>query len=199
MILRVDDHRPAGVPPLKDVERQVQEAIYFSQLQPALRAYLTKAREDAYIDIKPGFVDTGPAPSRPSRSSRPMPLRPEEEEGGREAALRAYALHGQGSTKPPASDSGSAVRTRPSAATATRPPRPAKAARPAKAEEDPAREDSLRAGSRARRSRPVRRRLRRRATTSVRGSLGSGHPRRIWLRATRLQAKPWPSPRAPRR
>jgi peptidyl-prolyl cis-trans isomerase SurA len=41
------------------VERQVQEAMYFEQLQPALRAYLTKAREDAYIDIKPGFVDTG--------------------------------------------------------------------------------------------------------------------------------------------
>jgi peptidyl-prolyl cis-trans isomerase SurA len=59
VILKVDSHQQAGVPPLKDVERQVQEAIYFQQLQPALRTYLTKAREDAYIDIKPGFVDTG--------------------------------------------------------------------------------------------------------------------------------------------
>jgi peptidyl-prolyl cis-trans isomerase SurA len=59
VILKVDSHQQAGVPPLKDVERQVQEAIYFSQLQPALRTYLTKAREDAYIDIQPGFVDTG--------------------------------------------------------------------------------------------------------------------------------------------
>jgi peptidyl-prolyl cis-trans isomerase SurA len=59
VILKVDSHQQAGVPPLKDVERQVQEAIYFQQLQPALRVYLTKAREDAYIDIKPGFVDTG--------------------------------------------------------------------------------------------------------------------------------------------
>jgi peptidyl-prolyl cis-trans isomerase SurA len=59
VILKVDSHQQAGVPPLADVERQVQEAIYFSQLQPALRTYLTKAREDAYIDIKPGFVDTG--------------------------------------------------------------------------------------------------------------------------------------------
>jgi peptidyl-prolyl cis-trans isomerase SurA len=37
----------------------VQEALYFQQLQPALRAYLTKARADAYIEIAPGFVDTG--------------------------------------------------------------------------------------------------------------------------------------------
>jgi peptidyl-prolyl cis-trans isomerase SurA len=59
VILKVDDHQQAGVPPLKDVEQQVQEAIYFQQLQPALRTYLSKAREDAYIDIKPGFVDTG--------------------------------------------------------------------------------------------------------------------------------------------
>ncbi|HEY5380631.1 MAG TPA: peptidylprolyl isomerase [Acidobacteriaceae bacterium] len=59
VILRVDSHQKAGIPPLADVERQVQEAIYFQQLQPALRAYLTKAREDAYIDIKPGFIDTG--------------------------------------------------------------------------------------------------------------------------------------------
>lgn len=59
VILRVDSHQKAGIPPLADVERQVQEAMYFTQLQPALRTYLTKAREDAYIDIKPGFVDTG--------------------------------------------------------------------------------------------------------------------------------------------
>ena len=59
VILRVDSHQQAGIPPIDQVERQVQEAIYFQQLQPALRTYLTKAREDAYIDIKPGFVDTG--------------------------------------------------------------------------------------------------------------------------------------------
>jgi len=59
VILRVDSHTPAGAPPLTAVEPQVQEALYMDALQPALRAYLTKAREDAYIDIKPGFVDSG--------------------------------------------------------------------------------------------------------------------------------------------
>ncbi len=59
VILRVDSHTAAGVPPLAAVENQVQEGMYLEALQPALRAYLTKAREDAYIDIKPGFVDSG--------------------------------------------------------------------------------------------------------------------------------------------
>jgi peptidyl-prolyl cis-trans isomerase SurA len=63
VILHVDSHQQAGVPPLSDVEPKVQEALYFQQLQPALRAYLTKARADAYmeIDTKDGFADTGAA------------------------------------------------------------------------------------------------------------------------------------------
>ncbi len=58
------DHPPAGVPPLKDVEQQVQNAVYMQKLQPALRDYLTKLREDAYIDIKKGYVDTGASPNQ---------------------------------------------------------------------------------------------------------------------------------------
>jgi peptidyl-prolyl cis-trans isomerase SurA len=33
--------------------------MYLEKVQPALRVYLTKLREDAYIDVRPGFVDTG--------------------------------------------------------------------------------------------------------------------------------------------
>ena len=61
VILRVDSHQAAGTPPLQQVEGQVQEAIYMSQLQPALRSYLTQARDDAYVKIAPGLVDTGSA------------------------------------------------------------------------------------------------------------------------------------------
>jgi peptidyl-prolyl cis-trans isomerase SurA len=61
VILHVDSHQAAGVPPLSAVEDQVQQAMYFDELQPALRTYLTKARDDAYLEIAPGFVDTGSA------------------------------------------------------------------------------------------------------------------------------------------
>ncbi|MDQ2834708.1 MAG: peptidylprolyl isomerase [Acidobacteriota bacterium] len=62
VILKVADHIASGVPPIKDIEPQIQEAMYNEQMQPALRAYLTKLREDAYIDIRPGFVDSGASP-----------------------------------------------------------------------------------------------------------------------------------------
>ncbi|HLX74977.1 MAG TPA: peptidylprolyl isomerase [Terriglobales bacterium] len=63
VILQVTEHQQAGVPPEKDVEGKIQDALYLKKLQPALRAYLTKLREDAYIDIKPGYTDTGASPN----------------------------------------------------------------------------------------------------------------------------------------
>lgn len=59
VILKVAEHTQAGVPPLKQVEPRIQEAIYMQKLQPQLRDYLTKLREDAFIDIKPGYIDAG--------------------------------------------------------------------------------------------------------------------------------------------
>jgi len=64
VILKVLDHQQAGVPPMKDVLPKIQDALYYEKLQPALRTYLTKLREDAYIDIKPGYIDTGASPNQ---------------------------------------------------------------------------------------------------------------------------------------
>jgi peptidyl-prolyl cis-trans isomerase SurA len=59
VILKVTEHQMAGVPTLKEVEPRIQDALYMQKLQPALRAYLTKLREDAFIDVKSGYIDTG--------------------------------------------------------------------------------------------------------------------------------------------
>jgi peptidyl-prolyl cis-trans isomerase SurA len=64
VILKVVEHQDAGVPPMNQIEPKLQDAIYMQKLQPALRAYLQKLREEAYIDIKPGFVDTGASPNQ---------------------------------------------------------------------------------------------------------------------------------------
>ncbi len=59
VILKVTQHDQAGPAPMKDVAPQIEEAMYMQAMQPALRAYLTKLRGDAYVDIQPGFVDSG--------------------------------------------------------------------------------------------------------------------------------------------
>ncbi len=64
VILKVTEHQQAGVPPLSQIEGRVQDAIYMQKLQPALRAYLQKLREDSYIKIASGYVDTGASPNQ---------------------------------------------------------------------------------------------------------------------------------------
>jgi peptidyl-prolyl cis-trans isomerase SurA len=63
VILKVTEHMQAGIPPMKDMEGKIQDAIYMKKLQPALREYLTKLREDAYIDVHQGYVDSGASPN----------------------------------------------------------------------------------------------------------------------------------------
>jgi peptidyl-prolyl cis-trans isomerase SurA len=64
VILKVTDHQSAGIPPMKDIEPKIQDALYMQKLQPALRQYLTKLREEAYIKIAPDYTDSGASPNQ---------------------------------------------------------------------------------------------------------------------------------------
>ncbi len=59
VILQASEHQMAGVPTLKEAEPRIQDALYMQKLQPALRAFLTTLREEAFIDIKNGYIDSG--------------------------------------------------------------------------------------------------------------------------------------------
>ena len=59
IILQATQHQLGGDASFKQVEPQVEEALFMERMQPALRVYLTKLREEAFVDLKPGVVDTG--------------------------------------------------------------------------------------------------------------------------------------------
>jgi len=59
VILKVVEHIPGGVPAYKDVAQQVEENFYMARMEPAMRSYLTTMREQAFIDIKAGYTDSG--------------------------------------------------------------------------------------------------------------------------------------------
>lgn len=67
IILKVVSHRAAGVAPFKDVEEQIKGMLYSQKLESAARTYLTKLREQSYIEIKDGYVDTGASPNQSSK------------------------------------------------------------------------------------------------------------------------------------
>jgi peptidyl-prolyl cis-trans isomerase SurA len=63
VILKVDEHQAGGIAPLSEVEPQIEDQIGMEKMNPALRAYLQRLREEAYIDIKPGYIDSGASPN----------------------------------------------------------------------------------------------------------------------------------------
>ena len=59
VIFKVTEHNASGVQPFKQVEQQVEQDYYESKMEPAIREDLNKMRDDAYIEIKTGYIDTG--------------------------------------------------------------------------------------------------------------------------------------------
>ncbi|HEY1807800.1 MAG TPA: peptidyl-prolyl cis-trans isomerase [Acidobacteriaceae bacterium] len=63
LILKVAEHQKGGEAPLEDVQNQIQEDIGMQKMEPALRAYLTKLRDEASIDVRPPYSDSGATPN----------------------------------------------------------------------------------------------------------------------------------------
>ncbi|MGB6134400.1 MAG: peptidylprolyl isomerase [Acidobacteriaceae bacterium] len=59
LILDVTQHQDAGEEPYTQVQNQIQETVGMAKMQPALRDYLAQLRNEAYIEIAPGYVDAG--------------------------------------------------------------------------------------------------------------------------------------------
>ncbi|MHB1743145.1 MAG: peptidylprolyl isomerase [Acidobacteriaceae bacterium] len=62
IILQVTEHIPGGTAPMQKVEPQIEQAIYMKKIGPAVRQYLTRLRDEAYIDIRPGYTDSAASP-----------------------------------------------------------------------------------------------------------------------------------------
>jgi len=77
IILKVDDHPKAGLAGFEEVQMDVQQKLYEPRFEPAYRAYLTKLREASFLEIKPGYEDSGAAPGKDTTWVDPAQLKPE--------------------------------------------------------------------------------------------------------------------------
>jgi len=59
LILEVAQHQAAGEEPFSQVQNQIQETVGMAKMQPALRDYLAELRDEAYIEVAPGYSDSG--------------------------------------------------------------------------------------------------------------------------------------------
>jgi hypothetical protein len=76
-IFKVEDHTKAGLAPLADVKGEIDNILYGPKMQPKVREYLTQLRTQAFLQIKPGFTDTGASPGQDTKWQDPAVLKPE--------------------------------------------------------------------------------------------------------------------------
>ncbi|MGD1069324.1 MAG: peptidylprolyl isomerase [Bryobacteraceae bacterium] len=74
-ILKVEEHTPDGQATLDEVEGQINNILSEPIVGPKLRVYLTQLRENAFLQIKDGYVDTGAAPDKDTSWKDPAQLK----------------------------------------------------------------------------------------------------------------------------
>ena len=77
LILKVDEHHKSGLAEFEEVENEIAGYLQNEKMQPELRKYLTKLREDAFLEIREGFVDVSAAPNKSTKWTDPAQLKPE--------------------------------------------------------------------------------------------------------------------------
>jgi parvulin-like peptidyl-prolyl isomerase len=76
-VFKVEDHTKAGLEPLADAKPEIENVLYGPKMEPKVRQYLTELRKTAFLQIKPGFTDSGAAPGMNTAWQDPAQLKPE--------------------------------------------------------------------------------------------------------------------------
>ena len=76
LILRVEDKFREGQATLEEAQEEIRNRLTGPKFQPAVREYMTKLREDAYIEIRPGYIDTAAVAGKDTSWTDPAKLVP---------------------------------------------------------------------------------------------------------------------------
>lgn len=77
LIVRVDERFEAGQASFEEVKEEVSQRVAGPRITPKLREYLARLRQDAFLQIKDGYVDSGAVPGKDTRWKDAMELKPE--------------------------------------------------------------------------------------------------------------------------
>jgi peptidyl-prolyl cis-trans isomerase SurA len=84
LVLRVDQRYEAGLQPVDKVENEIMNRLYGEKMQPAMKAYTTRLREESYVLVKPGYFDAGAVTSSPIVEVQPAPEVDKSKKGKKE-------------------------------------------------------------------------------------------------------------------
>ena len=76
LILKVEEHFEAGQASFEEVQEDIHEILVQPQMKSKVREFLTQLRQQAYLQIKDGYVDSGAAPGKDTRWQEVAVLKP---------------------------------------------------------------------------------------------------------------------------
>jgi parvulin-like peptidyl-prolyl isomerase len=76
-IFKVEDHQREGLASFDEVKDEIQNGLFSQRVAPAIRAYLTKLRSEAFLQVKDGYFDSGNAPGKDTTWGDVLALKPE--------------------------------------------------------------------------------------------------------------------------
>jgi parvulin-like peptidyl-prolyl isomerase len=76
-IIRVEEHFQAGQETFDEAQNEIQNRLAEKRVGAKAREYLTQLRQDAFIEIKPGYIDSGAAPGKDTAWRDALQLKPE--------------------------------------------------------------------------------------------------------------------------
>ncbi len=94
VIFKLEERHEEGLAPFEEVENEIMERLYIPRMQPKLKEYLTKLREQAFLEIRAGYVDSAAAPGKDTAWKDPAQLKPETTTKEEVAARRRKRLLG---------------------------------------------------------------------------------------------------------
>jgi len=77
LIVRVDERYEAGQASFEEVKNDIEDRLREPKIEPKVREYLTKLREEAFLQIKDGYIDSGAAPGKDTRWQDVAQLKPQ--------------------------------------------------------------------------------------------------------------------------
>jgi peptidyl-prolyl cis-trans isomerase SurA len=92
LILKVEDRFAAGQASFEEVKEEVQNRMVQPRMEPKVRELLTRLREQAFLEIKEGYIDSGAAPGKDTRWKDVATLKPQTTTKEEVAARRKKKL-----------------------------------------------------------------------------------------------------------
>jgi peptidyl-prolyl cis-trans isomerase SurA len=77
VILRIDERYEAGQATFEEVRGEIQDRMARPKMEPKIREFLTLLRQEAFLEIKEGYTDSGQAPGKDTRWHDVAQLKPQ--------------------------------------------------------------------------------------------------------------------------